>query len=915
MLNILSHLPRNLPEAFDQALGRISDPKYGDRIFQLVAVAKTPLTGEQLNVALNVQPGNVIWNGTKLPSSFKQVVARCGGGLLEVDEEDSCVRFIHHSVVSHLGSLRVGMNGRRLARNWIADAEAFMGSVCVTYLNFPEFDRRMVLSRNLNPSSMSEALKKEVSASNPILANVVRHIKKDKHRRVAPEQLNIFPLLLAAQKANEDTITCFLPYASEYWVQHTARLTEEDGAKIDILWRELVNNRPPHISVPWNPSLDPLSDEGGMLEYAISHSHAYLYRFIIRSFPDAKTFLSTVHWLLEKTPALNDGNPWLTEMINCFLASGPSFIPAAYWFALIYNSYVCKIGNNSEVPYYALRLGSHLAGITVENATDRLWAMVEEACSLPPTSEDGPQSVRHVLVATLDLLAMLRLLPESPIIENRSTARDAFGRSLNALFRDGNEDDSSTSILWNSRVLVTRANDAEDFDSWAFREAFKRNNFQLIKKIATKGNAEESILEQTLEEAKRQAESMLRPKFLLGRLKEPATYVMDQQLVEDPTLAVARTYMANKEYDNVLDTMHRYTKLSGAGVINKNLIIQIHVAKRRMVLRWVITHRCEMVLRKLSFLRQAVLDWPTVLIYAITTYAHAKPPNNEDAESECSIFFGLLEVMKKIDPKGNRTMSFMGGLDDDPGWTALHAAALWQPFAVKALLETWPDLVNAKTRRGLTPLVVALCGQLETEDAFETVYALLHAGADTGPLWAFSYLSPLDISIAYRPCHISQFLAEFGATRAEPLEGTLDLPVHTLLKIIALLESRKAFWGGDSTKWAKQVQKATALDEYYCIQFRPSTPPSIRELEVSSPLSLPTIEISPSLCELEGCNTMHFEDQGCHCNKLHSARMKRLFNMAGERPHIYEVEGCGRQHPEGQECECSELYKHVHEFE
>lgn len=834
-----------------------------------MAVAESPLTGEQLNVALTVQPGNNIWNETKLPRSTKQVVARCGGGLLEIDEEDNCVRFIHHSVVSHMGGLKVGMDGRRLARSWISDAEAFMGSVCVTYLNFRELDRRVVLRRNVDPISVSEALKKEASSYNPILASVIRHIKGDKHRTVAAKQLNIFPILLELkdQKSDEGIMTCFLPYASKYWTQHTAHLTEEDETKIDILWRELVNNRPPHILIPWSQSLDQLADQGGMLEYAISHSHAYLYRLIMRSFPGVNTFLWTGHWALKKASKRENRALWLTEMINRCLVAGSSFVHAAYWFALLLNDVeeedlkaMKMTPEDSKKYHYALFMGRDFVEITAENATDRLWASVETACSFIPKAldrGDNPRSVCKAIAGALRVLAMRLSLQESTAKENSNSARAAFWRSLEALSRDGDEDTFHT--FWNYRLSVVNwGGDAQYLESAMpiLRNASKHNNFKLVSKVVAsmKSGVELSILEQIVEEVKQQAQSIIRPKLLLGPLMESASYVKDQKPIEGPWLAEVMNYMMNKEYDKVLETIHHIIP-SNDGVTNSNLIILNNVVQQERVLRWVITNRYDKVFRKLPFLRQAILYWPTVLLYAITTYAHADAPHDEDAESESIIFFGLLEEMKLIDSKDYCTIGSEDGLDVDPGWTALHAATLWQPFAVKALLETWPDMVNRKTRLGLTPLVIALCGRLRAKDAFATVEALLNAGAyqDTGALWAYPYLSPLDISIAYRPHSVSRLLClvGFSAMRAAVLEGAQDPTLHTLMKIISFIESRISFQG-DYEEWTRRIQGVTSLEEQYLLGFYRPRPDK----------SLPQAHIY----ELGGCVMLHTEDRVCNCN-------------------------------------------------
>ncbi|KAK3950453.1 hypothetical protein QBC32DRAFT_399480 [Pseudoneurospora amorphoporcata] len=705
VLNILNHLPHDLPQAFDQALGRISDLRYGDRIFQLVAVAESPLTSEQLNVALNVQPGNNIWNETKLPRSTKQVVARCGGGLLEVDEEDDCVRFIHHSVVSHMGGLEVGIGGRSLTRSWISDAEAYMGSVCVTYLNFRELDRRMVLHRNVDPISVSEALKKEVSSYNPVLTRV-------------------------------------------HWLQHTARLGDEDNANIGALWGALVDDRPPHISIPWSQSA---VDQGGMLEYALSHSHAYLYRFVMRSVPEVTTFLSnsTRYWTrgLKKGLMQEDQATWQTEigeMINRCLVAGPSFIPAAYYCALIQDDLEDDVYRNAltnptmavsermvENGRYdcAIRMVTDFLETKSANMTRCLWAVVEHA-SAGISINVWPEGVRKALRAALRVLALRQSLPASPPDQNSDFPKDAFWRSLDALSEDG--DGNAFWTLWKYRLMIAANLDVESY-----------------------------VFEQRVGHAKQRAESMILPKLHLDRLMDPMSY----------------GHIVKNNYDEALDLIRSINAASY--IMHKGLKIP-HYVVQRIVLRWIIDHRSAVVYRRLPFLlREVILHWPTVLLYTITTYAHKEPLGTQAAANERDIFFKLLEEMSCIRSSDNPAVSVNVFPDVGSGWTELHAAACWKPFAVKALLQTWPDLLNQERQLGYTPLVAALAGRLEEKDTFATVELLLKAGADTEAPSAFPHLSPLDISIAHHPFSVSQLMVEWGCTAAYPetaLEASPFMP-------------------------------------------------------------------------------------------------------------------------------------------
>ncbi|RSL48775.1 hypothetical protein CEP53_009418 [Fusarium sp. AF-6] len=102
ILDILGNLPKDLPEAFDKALLRMRDGKCGTKLFKLVTSAEPPLNLDELRVAFNVQPGNTRWDSSTLASSGKALVSAYGGSLLDIDEEDLRVRFIHYSVLLHL---------------------------------------------------------------------------------------------------------------------------------------------------------------------------------------------------------------------------------------------------------------------------------------------------------------------------------------------------------------------------------------------------------------------------------------------------------------------------------------------------------------------------------------------------------------------------------------------------------------------------------------------------------------------------------------------------------------------------------------------------------------------------------------------------------------------------------------------
>jgi len=99
----LNDLPKDLPETFSRILRKAKrlGVNYQTRILQLVTAARRPLITEELREALSVLPGNTKWDSAQRIHDIYQVLACCGS-LLVVDEEDSSVRLVHHSVLRFL---------------------------------------------------------------------------------------------------------------------------------------------------------------------------------------------------------------------------------------------------------------------------------------------------------------------------------------------------------------------------------------------------------------------------------------------------------------------------------------------------------------------------------------------------------------------------------------------------------------------------------------------------------------------------------------------------------------------------------------------------------------------------------------------------------------------------------------------
>ncbi|KAF7554599.1 hypothetical protein G7Z17_g2803 [Cylindrodendrum hubeiense] len=328
-LNIITNLPKDLPEAFERALDRVIDKRYGDKILKLTAAAIDPLNIDELRVALTITPGEPVWHPTMLPQDGSQLVSLCGGNLLELDEEDNKVRFIHQSVLVYLVSSTSEHPGPSSYHFSLEDADFFMGLLCVTYLSFPIFDTRMTIQRKIRSSEVADKVAAAAASDHSLVDRLARYLLSKKQSdtsydfdigRVASE-------LQAYALQHEELSKCFLPYAASNWLVHTRAFEEDKAIDVWLLWQRLVEDELTHVNVPFlAPRKDPIS----ALHWAISNSHGGLFLYVLTT-----TVLHSGH-ILDLLPHDSDGpllsgtirNIWLGDIMAQYLAFANELITA-----------------------------------------------------------------------------------------------------------------------------------------------------------------------------------------------------------------------------------------------------------------------------------------------------------------------------------------------------------------------------------------------------------------------------------------------------------------------------------------------------------------------------------------------------------------------------------------------------------
>lgn len=243
---------------------------------KIVMAARSPLTLDELKVALTVVPGDPVWYAAKVPTNSSHLISLCGGNLLELDEEDGKVRFIHHSVVRHL--LQTTKNPRTMLYHFtLQEAEIQSGAICVTFLNMPIFETSITMTRKLDGTRLAEEVIGAATHEQPILAHLSHLFKKTDRRQHKSTDFDIGRLIAEIQATricNFDP-RCFQNYAVSNWVTHSLAFDKENALCKQIwdLWMRLVCS---NIQVARPPFQSPLEGSWPALSWALENHHKAL---------------------------------------------------------------------------------------------------------------------------------------------------------------------------------------------------------------------------------------------------------------------------------------------------------------------------------------------------------------------------------------------------------------------------------------------------------------------------------------------------------------------------------------------------------------------------------------------------------------------------------------------------------------
>ncbi|KAJ5970321.1 uncharacterized protein N7479_000239 [Penicillium vulpinum] len=232
ILAVLNHLPRGLSEIFDRKLHRLrSGTAVKDAIatLQFCGVLKRSLTVMEYQEALSLSPGQTTLDSQKFPNDMDKVIRNCCG-LIFVDEEDSTVHYVHHSVKQHLFNTYHSSSEEFDTKK----LDQHLGLLCMTYLDFNTFKRQISkvaegsntpitpVQLGITPIYRSRNDTGRIAMKLLLYRRNLQHLSARELERKSRELLDD----LESSGLDKDLHRNFqfLNYARSYWIYHVADL-------------------------------------------------------------------------------------------------------------------------------------------------------------------------------------------------------------------------------------------------------------------------------------------------------------------------------------------------------------------------------------------------------------------------------------------------------------------------------------------------------------------------------------------------------------------------------------------------------------------------------------------------------------------------------------------------------------------
>lgn len=212
-------------------------------------------------------------------NDMDRIVAWCGN-LVTLDEEDDSVHFAHHTVKDFLESSCLKL-ATKVFHFTCTEADYEAGQICVTYLNFSDFERQLarIPKAPMVIQPMDFAKGSVFTDQKLMVSKCYSKVERLLAKRPTPG-INVHDQLVSLYKdSNPDKKNelqkqyPFLRYAREHWLSHTSNFSK--STETWKMWESLISSGNSLAANPWTEN-EWLSGDQKILKYSLEHSHDLL---------------------------------------------------------------------------------------------------------------------------------------------------------------------------------------------------------------------------------------------------------------------------------------------------------------------------------------------------------------------------------------------------------------------------------------------------------------------------------------------------------------------------------------------------------------------------------------------------------------------------------------------------------------
>ncbi|KAF4851873.1 hypothetical protein CGCSCA4_v003157 [Colletotrichum siamense] len=257
----LDILPRKLSDTFNRALGRILASQLSSivdvvqKTFKWVATVRRPLTRWELGHALGVKILQKSLIKEQIINGTERLPGWCEN-LVQIEPGDETLRFFHHSIKTHLLDEKLKDETQELAPFYI-DLETWdhqVGEVCLTYLNFNDFERAVIelpsnslevgqIAKSHEGRSIPAAIRNK-AALNALPHTGQLYAARFLRRFLRPKKYGKSIEIPKGSESERDQDFSeffsnypFLLYATHFWFHHTSHF-QQSTTKTWKLWED-----------------------------------------------------------------------------------------------------------------------------------------------------------------------------------------------------------------------------------------------------------------------------------------------------------------------------------------------------------------------------------------------------------------------------------------------------------------------------------------------------------------------------------------------------------------------------------------------------------------------------------------------------------------------------------------------------